>query len=174
MKLAILVKEIAEQSSYLPWEKGLIMAWGHVLYLGYHDIPKSILKIVDEKTTKNKFEEYYYNAENDEDLQDWMTDEPPTMNKGFALFDKNRLSNMLSEIANKTKLKQPLTIYRYSDIDYDLGWNSYTTVETDQYDGNKKTYTLPIGYPVIFASGIADNNEVIVNLAYSNKWSLKK
>jgi hypothetical protein len=131
MKLTSLLKEIMDQSQYQSkydiWELGLIKAWGQLLYLSYHNIPDSISNIVDEKTTKQVFEDYYKNADSNEDLQDWMSDEPPTMNKGVAVFDKNRLSQMMSSIANKTKLQEPLIVYRYEDTSYEQGWNSYTT-----------------------------------------------
>jgi hypothetical protein len=177
MNLVKLLKEVIsqsqQQSKYENWEKGVIKAWGQLLYLSYHNIPNTILKIVDEKTTKKVFEEYYEQADSDEDLQDWMSDEPPTMNKGFAVFDKNRISQMMSSIANKTKLEEPLTVYRYDDTSYENGWNSYTTNINDAvYAGKTRTmasYILPVGYPVIFADDIADKDEVIVNMSAQDK-----
>ena len=81
MKLTSLLKEIMDQSQYQSkydiWELGLIKAWGQLLYLSYHNIPDSISNIVDEKTTKQVFEDYYKNPDSNEDLQDWMSDEPP-------------------------------------------------------------------------------------------------
>jgi len=174
-QLAGIINESQQQSKYEKWELGLIKAWGQLLYLSYHVIPNSILKIVDEKITKKAFEDYYDNADSDEDLQDWMSDEPPTMNKGFALFDKNRLSAMMTNIANKTKTTTDLVVYRYEkdSKDYGDGWNSYTTAKNDaNYAGKDiklKSYTIPIGYPVIFASGIADENEMIINISSQNK-----
>ena len=162
-----------QQSKYEKWEKGVIKAWGQLLYLSYHNIPDTISKIVGEKTTKEIFAEYYEQADSDEDLQDWMSDEPPTMNNGFALFDKNRLSQMMATIANKTKLEEPLIAYRYDDTNYENGWNSYTTdINTAIYAGKERTmatYILPVGYPVIFADGIADKDEVIINMSAQDK-----
>lgn len=170
-----------EQSKYEDWEKGIIMAWGHVLYLSFHDVPNKIQKIVSEQQTRDTFLEYYQEAGDDEDLQDWMADMPPTMNKGYAIYDKDRLSKMLSDIANKTKTKEPLTVYRVSSKEYDPGWNSYTTNKklTDDYSGWKQPldghdnkvekYELPVGYPVIWADGIADKDEVILNLSTEDK-----
>ena len=177
MKLTSLLKEIMDQSQYQSkydiWELGLIKAWGQLLYLSYHNIPDSISNIVDEKTTKQVFEEYYKNADSDEDLQDWMSDEPPTMNKGVAVFDKNRLSQMMSSIANKTRLQEPLIVYRYEDTSYEQGWNSYTTDINDaSYAGPSRSmvsYTIPKGHPVIFADKVADSGEVIINLSSSEK-----
>ena len=166
-----------EQSKYENWEKGIIMAWGHVLYLAFHDTPDKIMKITSEQQTKGVFLKYFNEAEGDEDMQDWMADNPPTMNKGYAIYDKNRLSNMLSNIANKTKLTKPLKVYRSSYKDFEPGWNSYTISEEDDYslgqpidsDVKQETYELPIGYPVIFAGGIADKDEVILNLSSNDK-----
>jgi hypothetical protein len=160
-----------QQSKYEDFEKGLIKAWGDLLYLSYHELPNSISKIVDYDTTVEVFEDYYKNADEDEDFQDWMSDSPPTMNRGFAAFDKNRLSSMLTNIANKTKTKDILTIYRYEDTTHDDGWNSYTTNMDAFYRGpeSKKSYNIPQGFPVIFADGLADDDEVIVNLSKKDK-----
>ncbi len=175
--LITIIKEIIDQSiqqaKYEKWELGLIKAWGQLLYLGYHELPKTINKIVDEKITKKTFEEYYENADTDEDLQDWMSDSPPTMNGGFAVFDKNRLSSMLTQIANKTKTTEPIKVYRYENVDYEEGWNSYTTdIDDATYGGDNlrmKSYNIPTGYPVIFAGDIADRNEVIINMSSADK-----
>jgi hypothetical protein len=164
-----IIDQAIQQNKYEDWEKGVVKAWGHVLYLGYHDVPTKISKIVDEETTKEIFKDYYKNSDDDYDLQDWMSNNPPTMDNGFAVFDKDRLSRILSSIANKTKITEPLIIYRYEDTSYDTGWNSYTTNKDAGYPGEKKSYTIPIGYPVIFADGIADNNEVIINLGSKEK-----
>jgi len=170
-----------EQSKYEDWEKGIIMAWGHALFLAFHDVPDKIQKIVSVEQTKKSFLEYFNNAENDEDMQDWLSDVPPTMNNGWALYDKDRLSKMLSDIANKTKLTEPLKVYRVTSEDFDSGWASYTTnlSNTDVYsdwkqpldghDNKVESYELPIGYPVIFADGIADKDEVILNLSREDK-----
>jgi hypothetical protein len=152
------------------------MAWGHLLYLGYHDLPYNINNIVSEDETRGYFEEYYWNAEDDEDLRDWMSNNPPTVGKGEAIFDKNRLNMMMNDIAMKTRTLDPITIYRYEDQDYEEGWNSYTTdPELDYSNGGKitkKSYIIPAGYPVIFAGGIGDRDEVIINLSSREKKKL--
>jgi hypothetical protein len=170
-----------EQSKYEDWEKGIIMAWGHVLYLAFHEVPDSIQKIVSIDQTKKSFLEYFKEAEDDEDMQDWLSDAPPTMNKGLALYDKSRLSKMLSDIANKTKLTKPLKVYRVTSKDFGPGWASYTVNidRTEEYsdwkqplgwhDNKVESYELPIGYPVIFADGIADKDEVILNISAEDK-----
>jgi hypothetical protein len=181
IKLLDILNEVGgsqqEQSKYDGWEKGIIMAWGHVLYLAFHDTPSRIEKIVSEKETRDMFLRYFNESKNDEDMQDWMGENPPTMNRGYALYDKNRLSNMMSNMANKTKLTKPLRVYRTSSDDSQEGWNSYTTNEGGEYslgtqvgsDSKQEQYELPIGYPVIFADGIADENEVILNLSQNDK-----
>jgi len=152
-------------NKYNDWEKGVIMAWGHVLYLGYHDVKQSISKIVSMEETKKVFLDYYNESDSDEDMQDWMSDGPPTMNGGYAVFDKNRLSSILEDISNKTKLEKSLEIYRYTDS-HKPGWNSYTLNKdnSNSYSGKLHEYILPKNYPVIFTEGLADTDEVIVNL----------
>lgn len=159
-----------EQSKYEDWEKGIIMAWGHVLYISFHSVPNTIQKIVSVDQTKQVFREYFNEAEADEDMQDWMSDAPPTMNKGYAVYDKDRLSDMMTGMANKTKIKTPLLVYRTGE-DFPSGWNSYTiNKDNDMYGEFKKQgYELPIGYPVIFADDIADKDEVILNLSDEDK-----
>jgi len=185
IKLLDILNEIRsfqqEQSKYDGWEKGIIMAWGHVLYLAFHDTPNTVEKIATVKETKDMFLKYFNEAKGDEDMQDWMGENPPTMNKGYALYDKNRLSNMMSNIANKTKLNKPLKVYRTSSDDSQSGWSSYTVSGGDEYslgnqvgvDLKQEKYELPIGYPVIFAGGIADENEVILNLSPNDKMKYK-
>jgi len=104
-------------------------------------------------------------------MQDWMSDEPPTMNKGRALFDKQRIETTFSNMATKTRLKEPLTIYRVSEEGHNTDWNSYTTDKDVAlghldlgFDRSLQSYMLPAGYPVIFASGLADKYEVIVKI----------
>jgi len=158
------LNESFKNTPYLEFELGLIKAWGHVLYLGYHDLQITIKNMVPLEETKKVFTEYFREADDDEDLQDWMSNTPPTINS-IAVFDKSRINKIFEDIANKTKLKEPLIIYHYSKKHL-AGWNSYTTKEEPSYgnDSIKRTYELPIGFPVIFTFGYADNNEVIVNL----------
>jgi len=159
------------QNLYLPWEMGLIKAWGGLLYLSFHDLDENIQKKVSEITTKKELENYFLHSDDDEDLVDWFSDIPPTMNGGYALYDKKWLKSALLNISEKTKLVEPLIVYRFSKTEKD-GWNSYTTDENIDYSyftRSKFSYRLPIGYPVIFADGIADNNEVIINMSLENQ-----
>lgn len=177
MKLVDLLKEAIDQSIYQQryenWERGLIKAWGHLLYIAYHDLPENAPNMVEEMWAKREFVFYEKYSDTDEELRDWMSNTPPTMNGGQPAFDKNRISKFLTGIADKTKLEEPLVIYRYENTSYDQGWNSYTTNINDaKYGGegiSRSSYTLPKGYPVIFASGIADQDEVIVNLSSADK-----
>lgn len=101
-----------------------------------------------------------------------LSDGPPTLNKGMALFDKNRIDQVFTEIANKIKLTTPLTVYRSSDNEED-GWNSYTT-KPGEYSGTERKYLLPIGKNIINAHKIADNNEIILNLSKHELIDYKK
>ena len=175
-----------EQSKYEDWEKGIIMAWGHVLFLAFHDVPNKIQKIVSVEQTKKSFLKYFKEAKDNDELQDWLSDVPPTMNRGWALYDKDRLSKMMSDIANKTKLTKSLKVYRVTSKDFDPGWASYTTNKAlageysdwkqplDGQENKVESYELPIGYPVIFADDIADKDEVILNLSTEDKKKFRK
>lgn len=153
---------------YKTWELGLIKAWGDVLYLGYRNLPLKIEKIVSYDETIKEFRNYFWNADEDEDLQDWMSDMPPTMNKGFALFDKSRINKMFSDIANKTPLQKELTVYRFSKnwdrINNETDeWFSFTTDPNIIYNGDKRKFKLKPGCPIVYTFGYADKNEVILN-----------
>ena len=156
---------MTNQNKYEDWEKGLIKAWGGVLYLGYHILPVNLNNLVDFDRFKNIMVEYFKNSDSDEDMQDWMSDVPPTLDKGkYSLFDKNRIDKVFTEIANKTLTADELIIYRTSD-NHMSGWNSYTLRNDNSYTYKNSltiAYKLPKGFPVIFADGIADNDEVIV------------
>ena len=164
------------QRRYEEWERGLIKAWGHVLYLGYHDVPEYIGDKVDERTFREVFLDYYLHGDEDEDMQDWMSDGPPTMNRGRALFDKNRIDGAFSEMSSRTKLLEPLTVYRASESGMPADWNSYSTNKEIAmghlgvgHDRQLESYVLPVGYGVVFASGLADKDEVIVKIAESDR-----
>lgn len=163
--------ESNEINKYSDYERGIIKAWGHVLYLGYHHLPNK-LRIVSEKMFKETFLDYYKNSDNDEDFQEWMADGPPTIN-GVALFDKNKLKGEFVKMSNKTKLKKDLLVYRSSYDNNYVGWNSFTTNEKTNYGNNKNTYKLPKGFPVIFTNGLADYDEVILNLSKSEEKKYK-
>jgi hypothetical protein len=154
-----------ENTSYDVWELGLIKAWGGLLYLSYHGLSENISKKVSLDEFKHEMENYYNNADSDEDLQDWMSDCPPTLNGGYALLDKNRINQCFTNIANKIILTTPLIVYRNSNKQ-ESDWNSYTTIENNiSYSGTQRKYLLPIGKSIINAHKIADNNEVILNLS---------
>ena len=151
---------------YLPWEKGLILAWGNLLYLGYHSLPENSKKVSD-SLFKSTMEDYWRldkDSEEFEDMSDWFSDTPPRLNDGTPLFDKGRLRDSFEVIAQKYPAKTPLTLYRTSR-EAETGINSYTT-EKGQYSNlgyKEREYLLPIGTKVIWADGIADDNEVIWN-----------
>jgi len=156
---------------YEKWELGVIKAWGDLLYLVYHNLDDHINKIVSFEETQNEFLNYFYNADEDEELRDWMANNPPTLNHGYALFDKLRLNKILNNIANKTLLKKDLIVYRFSN-NYYKGWNSFTTNSTiTSYKGKRGVFRLPKGFPVIFTYGYADHNEIILNLDNLKKYN---
>lgn len=46
--------------------------------------------------------EYFKESDDNEDMQDWMSDTPPTLDKGkYSLFNENRIDKAFTEIANK-------------------------------------------------------------------------
>ena len=49
------------------------------------------------------------------------------MNRERALFDKNKIDGAFSEMASRTKLLEPLTVYRASESGMPADWNLYST-----------------------------------------------
>ncbi len=156
---------------YQDWELGIIKAWGDLLYLAYHIVPQKISedRLVSKKDFRNEFVNYLYNSEEDEDIVDWMSEAPPTYDRGKkALYDKNRMSEVLFGIARQTKITEPLIVYRYEENEGE-GWNSFTLNPSSSYEGDVKSYRLPEGTPVIFTGDLADKDEVIVHLTSEQK-----
>lgn len=163
----------AKSDTYENWEKGVIKAWGELMYLGFHSVPKRLDNLSSFSDFRNEFDDYFRNSEDDEDLRDWMSGTPPTYAGGKeSLYDKERMEDVLSEIANKTKLKKPLVVYRFEEKEME-GWNSYTTDPSKSYRGKRRSYLLPVGKPVIFTEGLADEDEVIVHLTANEKKKFK-
>ena len=156
---------------YQDWELGIIKAWGDLLYLSFHSVPQRIReeRLVSERVFRNEFRNYLNNSEGDEDLLEWMAEAPPTYDRGrLALFDRERLGGALTDMADRTRLEEPLVIWRSEMVD-GAGWNSFTTNPSLAYEGTKKSYLLPVGTPVVFCGELADPDEVIVHLTSEQK-----
>ena len=162
----LLESQQATQKKYEDWEKGVIKAWGQLLYLSYYETPKKLNNLTDLDEFKRTFWSYFFYADQDEDMQDWMGNNPPTFNGGKeSLFDQNRLDEVLTSIAKKTPTGTPLIVHRSSEKEQP-GWSSFSTRKDEKSysKGTMRSYTLPKGTPVIWADGIADHDEVIVKL----------
>jgi hypothetical protein len=151
---------------YSKWENGLILAWGQLLYLGYHNLPEDSNKVQYSKFLS--IMEEYWDLDKDsqeyEDISDWFSDSPPTI-KGIPLYDKKRLRESFDRIAKKYPTKSEIIVYRTSRIP-ESGVNSYS-LNKGQYGyfklAEERSYLLPVGTNIIWADGIADDNEVIWN-----------
>lgn len=155
------------QSAYEPWEKGLIVSWGRLLSTSYHDIDSGF-QLVDEEMFEQEFEQSWLHRNNDEwtdEFNDWLGEAPPKYGNGEAMFDKQRLTQAFEEIARKSPAKSPIILYRgvYSEFEFG-GWNSFSTVP-GQYDKTIwKAFRIEPGASLIFADGLADDDEVIANV----------
>jgi len=158
------------QSKYADWEKGVIKAWGQLLYLAYHDLPEHLNNLVSMDDFKKQYVDYL-NSDGDEDLEEWMAEIPPTYNNGkTALHDKKRLDDVLKAIAEKTPTEEEITVFRSARKE-ETEWNSYSLTKEGAYSGQAtagiiiRSYKIPKGFPIICASKIADTDEVIINLS---------
>jgi hypothetical protein len=157
----------AYQSNYDDWEKGIILSWGGLLYIGYHKLPNKE-SLVSRQMFQKEFEAAWHNRDDDdwmEDFSNWVTDMPPRYDDGKALFDKSSLTKIFQDIANKSILNKAIVLYRgYEGARSAGGWNSWS-VMPNQYDHtNWKTFRVLPGAPLIFGHNIADDYEVIVNM----------
>lgn len=153
---------IRMQKKYLIHEIGLIRAWGSRIYLSYYNLSKSgtmvpykeYVKILSEYAVLDEYSEEF------EDLDDWMTNVPPTINK-VPLWNQDRLQDDFNKMANKTPTDREITLYRTSKKE-EPGLNSYTVSSSGYHEyGTQRKYLLPMGTPVVWGHDIADMDEVI-------------
>ena len=104
-------------SKYTEVEKLFVAGWGSLLYLNidqYKGIPDSQLASMDHVYDVAK-EYAEARSSNDRDtmldLDEWIEEGGP-MKGGLYLFNYNRMDRILRSAAEKTKLKEPLTIIR--------------------------------------------------------------
>ncbi len=121
-------------SKYTEVEKLFVAGWGSLLYLNidqYKGIPDSQLASMDHVYDVAK-EYAEARSSNDKDtmldLDEWIEEGGP-MKDGLYLFNYNRMDRILRSAAEKTKLKEPLTIIRAERTSRSLGdigkeWNS--------------------------------------------------
>jgi len=162
------------QKKYSIEEIGLIRAWGTTLYLSYHKLGS--YKTVDYSLYLKTLKEYASldeDSEEYEDITDWLSDIPPTID-GIPVWDKKRLEKDYQKMASKTPLPYDLIVYRTSNKE-EPGLNSYTTIDGAYGDiKNQKTYNVPKGTSIIWGHGIADNDEVIWSPSQSDLKNYKR
>lgn len=150
------------QREYEDFEKGLIRAWGGLLYLGYHNLPEGI-PTVSREVYKRELRTYGrmdYDDPEFEEFEDWFSEMPPTIG-GRPLFNKSIVRNDFEVIASKTPTPEDMIVYRTSQKEQ-TGLNSYTqNPGTYSYAGEERVYRIPKGTPIVFASGIADDGEIV-------------
>jgi len=165
------------KKEYYTEEKGLIMLWGDLLYLVYHQTPKGYLDDATIEALSDLATEYYSarkdgDKEKSEEIMDWVSDGEGCPVGRKLSCGKLAVDEMLQMAAEKTVTKAPLTVKRTGRSGMGV-WASYT-VSPDSYDQSVgggdttvETYTLKPGTPVIAAHGLADDWEVIAKLDQS-------
>ena len=147
---------------YETWERGVIKAWGGVLYMEFHDM-ENTGTTQDIKTLKKEFKIFHgleYNTDEYDDYDEWFQD--GGSDDGIALFNKGTLNKIFKDISKKTPAPFDFVIYRTSNTEQP-GINSYTTSNNryDHYDGITRSYLIKKGTPIIFAGIDADDDEII-------------
>mgnify|MGYP001361858823 CR=1 FL=1 len=165
-----------EQIKYTKQDAGFIKAWGGLLYLSYHNLESSG-ETQSDFSVKNAMIELCdleSDSEEYEDFQDWLVD--GGYENGIPLWNKESLTQYFINISNKTISPIDIKVYRTSNL-MEPGFNSYTT-KPGSYHGNNdletRSYIIPKGTPIIFASNIADKYEIIWNPSLSelNKYKI--
>lgn len=150
---------------YSSSDRGFIKAWGDTLYLGYHDLPlrsrtQSREQVMLDMEELDRVPE---NGDEWEEILDWLVD-GGSRNK-IPLWNKTTLTQFYKEIAEKSPLKEDLIVYRTSEEELP-GLNSYT-VDKGAYlnwhvdNSIERAYKIPKGETIIYASGLADEGEMI-------------
>lgn len=151
---------------YEKWERGLIKAWGGLLYINYHNFKESgkTQPIDNFKREMETLFDMSTDSEEYHDMHEWLSD--GGIDDGVPLFNKKMLDDLFSKIANTTPSPFEFIIYRTADDEHP-GVNSYTLIDDDSYYGYKKNirrgYKIPKGTPIIFAGVDADDEEMIWN-----------
>lgn len=147
---------------YETWERGVIKAWGGVLYMEFHDM-ENTGTTQDIKTLKKEFKFFHglkYNTDEYDDYDEWFQD--GGQDGGIPLFNKSTLNKIFVDISKKTPAPYDFVIYRTSNKEQP-GINSYTTSNNryEHYDGITRSYIIKKGTPIIFAGIDADDDEII-------------
>lgn len=173
-----LPKLLAERTEF--WEKQFgyskiqwffIKQWGRILYLGYRGLPSGPI------TPSGKLIEYVNEyidilkgkkSEMDEmEFEEWVQEGMSVDKK--ILLTKETLDSIFHSC--EVPLKEELTVYKTGKTKFPENnprWISVTTREDYDYSWtgdpkNRSTYVLPKGTKVIYADGIADDNEIIIH-----------
>lgn len=153
---------------YEIWERGVIKAWGDILYLDYHALPKSGKTQSFEQLKRDFVEFFHTKSGTDEydDLMEWLQE--GGSRNGIPLFNKKIMDSILDSIAKKTPAPFDIIVYRTS-IKEQPGVNSYTIYKDgyEHHGGVEKSYLIPKGTPIIFAGIDADPGEIIWNASSS-------
>jgi uncharacterized ParB-like nuclease family protein len=151
-------------------QEAMIDLWGNQLYLNYDYLPSGAGNI---ETVKEDIHEY---LTGDQHTRDVLMDK--FANGGRDLSLTVELVDSILHSCER-EITEPMVIYKYPffghrDTKRPRGWISTTTIK-DQYKGQYDTtdiphefmeqvWELPIGTRVIYAGGIADSDEIIINV----------
>lgn len=171
-----------EQNALSTYQKGLIIAWGQLLYLEAHNLPETVDKIAyDDVASKDYVEETfsdlysaYVNDDEDamEDINEWITS-GATINKGTPVLSRSWIFGELDKMT--VPLTEDTIVYRTTDKILP-GYSSYTLNDSPYYDNlTHYKFILPKGFRVVKTYGMADKDELIINLSDDdiNKYIVK-
>ena len=148
---------------YTKLQFAMIKAWGGLLYLDYNQLPNGQGNL---DAISSDIDEYLNAVKQDDidavaDFEEWFQE---GAKKGGKVHPTKQAFDKVMHTAERA-LDTELVVYKTGDGDRTTArWISTTTRKGAYQDyGNETMYTLPKGTKVIFADGIADDDEVIIH-----------
>lgn len=164
----MILSELFESAFQNKWgysklQFAMIRAWGGVLYLDYDQLPSGPGNLA---AISGDIEEYLNAVKQDDEdtvaeFEEWFQE---GAKKGGKAYLTKQAFDTVMHTAERA-LDKELVVYKTGNGDRSKArWISTTTRKGAYQDyGAEASYTLPKGTKVIFADGIADNDEVIIH-----------
>ena len=156
--------------NYSELQRFMIIAWGELLYLDYDSLPNGTLSEDRRRELEIEVHEFMSSSDDIDDIGEWIAEGMPMRdpaNKRYYLLPKTIVDEVLESA--ETVLTDDLIVYKTGNGKLQSHRWISTTMNKGAYsfiNGEEVQYTLRPGDKVIFANGLADRNEVILNSVY--------
>ena len=143
----------------------MIRQWGSILYMDYEGLKPGPVNMKELEKHIDDYIEIVKSGDTDEayEFDDWVQE--GMRSNGKPLLTKTAFDKIM--VSAERKIPKPITVYKSGKKTHSGDRWISTTLQKDapRYSdyGDTETFELPKGTPVIFADGIADGDEVIIN-----------